>query len=242
MAIIGRMIGTDELAAYAVVDLLISFTGEVLGGIHESLVTLLSHSIGSGNRKLTGQYVQLSMELYVLFSIPLMVMWYFVIESTLLLFGFDATVAQIGFRFAVPYMFYMLVKGVASCIHGLLDVTGFEMVSTYLVVAGEVSATVAVFIAAWFWTPPLETVGYIYVVNMVATLIVTVIIIAAKGWFRRYYCGMFGGLALLVSLFGSTLVIRNAPASFRPQLEASLLTRILFCSFFVEWHCNRNDA
>jgi len=65
----------------------VMFTADVLGGIHESLVSLLSHSIGSGNRKLTGQYVQLSIELYVIFSIPFMVMWYLVIEDTLLLLG-----------------------------------------------------------------------------------------------------------------------------------------------------------
>ena len=55
LAIIGRLLGTRELAAYVTVDMLISFTAEVLGGFHESLVSLLSHSIGCGNRKLTGQ-------------------------------------------------------------------------------------------------------------------------------------------------------------------------------------------
>jgi len=59
VAIIGRLMGTKELAAYVTVDLLISFTSQVLGGFHESLVSLLSHSIGCGNRKLTGQVSEL---------------------------------------------------------------------------------------------------------------------------------------------------------------------------------------
>jgi len=119
VAIIGRLLGTKELAAYVIVDLLISFTSEVLGGIHESLVSLLSHSIGSGNRTLTGQYVQLSIELYVLFFIPFLFLWYFFIEDTLMLLGFDAEVAAIGKAFAVPYLFAALLNGVLECIHGL---------------------------------------------------------------------------------------------------------------------------
>lgn len=74
------------------------------------------------------QYVQLSMELYIIFSIPFLILWYFLTEDTLLLLGFDHETAKIGKSFAVPYMFYTLLEGVLECIHGLLDVIDLEMV------------------------------------------------------------------------------------------------------------------
>jgi len=126
-------------------------------------------------------------------------MWYFLMEPTLRVLGFDEHVVQIGFNFTIPFLFYTLAEGIVDCIHGLLDVTDKEMVSTYLVVFGEVVATIAVFVAAWFWETTLETVGYIYVVVMVMMLIMVVTIIAVKGWYRRYYCGFFGGWAIFVS-------------------------------------------
>jgi len=213
LAVIGHLIGTKALAAYTIVDLLVSFTDDVLGGIHESLTMLLSHSIGSGNRKLTGQYVQLSICLYVLFDIPVIVFWSFVISDALRVLGFDDDVAEIGQSFAFPYLFSKMLGGVQDCIHGLLDTIDLEMVSTLLNTIGEVALTVSVFIAAWFWQPPLQTVGFLYLAIEGIWLVANVLIISWKGWFRRYYCGMIHSFALKVSPFCADFLEHHFPRS-----------------------------
>jgi len=73
------------------------------------------------------------------------------------------------------------------------------MVSTIFIVIGEIVATLAVFLAAWFWKPTLETVGFIYLINIGIMLWITILVIFLKGWFRRYYCGLFGSFAMAVS-------------------------------------------
>lgn len=68
-----------------------------------------------------------------------------------------------------------------------------------MIVIGEIVATVAVFLAAWFWKPPLETIGFIYLIVIANMLWISSLVIHLMGWFRRYYCGLLWSFAMVVS-------------------------------------------
>jgi len=200
VAIIGQLIGTKEMAAYVVTDLLIGISNDALEGFQESLTQLLSHSIGTGNRKLTGEFLQLAAIFYVVLSIPFIVMWYYVIEDAILWLGFDDETAKIGRSFAIPMMFSLLLDGVTDVIHALLDVTDREVLSSVLVAIGEIVATLTLLVLALVFNPTLETVGYMFLVISAIYLVSTITLFLATGWYRRYYCGLFGSFALKVSV------------------------------------------
>lgn len=199
VAIVGLLLGTREVAAFVIVDLLVGFTSEVVGGVYDSLTTLLSHSVGAGNRKLTGEYLQLAIVFYVVFSIPFIVMWFYLMGPALEFFGYDEQTVQIGVAFTKPYLFAELLNGVTECIHGIMDVIGLEVASTILVTIGETIMTVSWLIIALFLKPSLAVLGYTDLIIAAVYLMITIIIIVAKGWLRRYYCGIFGSFALAVS-------------------------------------------
>jgi len=198
--IIGQYLGARQLAAFAVVQMLVGLTSGATGGVHESLVTLLGFSRGTENHKLTGEYIQLAMVLYVLASIPFIFIWSLVIDQVMLLMSFDLATASIGRSFAVPYMFAYLLYGVTQCLHATLNVFDRAHVSTTIVCLKEIGTVISVFLVCHFWNPSLQTIGAIYVAADGLDLLVTVTLVAVKGWFQPYYSGLFQSLALVVSV------------------------------------------
>jgi hypothetical protein len=199
VALVGRLIGTRAISAYVIVDLFIGLTMEFLGGFADALVTLLSHSIGTGNKKLTGEYVQISMILFVLTYIPFIFMWWFVIEDAVMLLGFDRETAEMGKSFAIPYLFAGLVHGLSRSVQNLLDCIDHEVMSTIIVGIGELCGTIAIFLVLYFVPgSTLQTVGVIYACSTLTAFVISILFIHQKGWIRRYYCGLFGSFALKV--------------------------------------------
>ena len=82
-------IGTEAAVVYAIVDVVVGVTSEFVGGFIESISSLTSMAYGCGNNHLVGQYVQLCCGFYVLFLIPFMVLWSFIMDDVMLLMGFD---------------------------------------------------------------------------------------------------------------------------------------------------------
>ena len=54
-ALVGNYLGTTAISAYAMVDILLGMSDEFVGGIINSCMTLVPHSIGTGNNILIGQ-------------------------------------------------------------------------------------------------------------------------------------------------------------------------------------------
>ena len=55
VAVIGKLIGTQEVSAYVVVDMLLNLTNEMVGGFWNALTTLCSQAEGAKQYKLCGQ-------------------------------------------------------------------------------------------------------------------------------------------------------------------------------------------
>jgi MatE len=203
LIIVGQTVGTRELTALALVDLIVGHTSEAVGGVHESLITLIGYSRGANNDKLTGEYIQLAVTLYVLFSIPFLYIGSVYMEAILLFFGMDSITAALGKGFAIPYLFARLLRGVASCLRAVLDVFDLAYVSSALIGIGDVLTIGAVLTYTFLWRPSLQAIGVIILVVELVMLIITSGLIAAKKWFRPFYGGLFQRVALTVSRYES---------------------------------------
>lgn len=195
MAIVGKLIGTEELSAFVTVSLLMGMTDHIVGGIHESLVTLCPHAM-SINKRLVGEYVQLSIVFCVLLTIPLSVFWYYFIDEALEWLGFDEETVKIGHDYAMILVFDLGLMGIGESIHALLDTINLESYSTMLVVAEDLSGFLLILLLALFDHPDLNTVGLVHLFCHVFFMGLNVIIILRKGWFDPYMDGILGSSAL----------------------------------------------
>jgi O-antigen/teichoic acid export membrane protein len=199
VAFIGRFVGTNAVAAYVVVDLVVGLTTQCLAGFQDALTTLCSHSIGAGNKKLTGQYIQMSTIVYSLCYVPVIYFWINYIDDALRWLGFDEATTKIGEDFAVLFLFYELVRGISGSIHAVLDVIGLEIYSTLFVVVQEIVAAIVTLVLALQPEPTLQTIGYAYISVASGALIVNVSVILMNGWFGPDMEGIIKCVAFLVS-------------------------------------------
>lgn len=210
MAIIGKLIGTREVTAYVIVNLLVEMTSEFVGGFHEALATLCSQAIGARNNWLAGQYVQIVAVLYTAFFIPFMILWAIYMDATLEWLGFDEETVQIGVQYTYIIIVDEVIDGLGEAIHGLLDVCGLENFSTLIGATEEVLAFIVLLLVALYADPDLNTVGLIQLGIGIFFLILNVIIIYLKGWFLPYRKGLIGSFALWVSNFHLFELIESA--------------------------------
>lgn len=124
--IIGKLMGTDALTTFVVVDIFLGTTSEFIGGIIDAQITLLSHAIGAGNNYLAGQYVQISTISYVLLQMPAILFWRYTIYSLIIWLGFDNSIATYAQQYANVAVFCDLVAGISEGIHSILEVTDHE--------------------------------------------------------------------------------------------------------------------
>jgi len=130
--ILGRLLGTDSLAVYVLVETFIGTTGEFVGGVISSTMTVLPHAIGSGNNYLAGQYLQISMILYTIFQIPSIVFWYSATDKLMIWLGFSPELAQYAQQYANVAIWVDLIEGWNECFMSLLEVTDHENFSCFL--------------------------------------------------------------------------------------------------------------
>ncbi|CAB9522405.1 Protein DETOXIFICATION [Seminavis robusta] len=197
VAIIGKLIGTTEATSYVIVDMLIGLTDEFVGGFISALTTLCSQAAGANQNKLCGQYVQMAMILYILFSLPFMYVWWAYTEDAIYWLGFDETAATMGSEFAKICIFSTLVEGINETLHSLLEVIELENYSTVVGISEDVLGFVLVLLAALLFEPSLFELGLIHLGLGVVFLLLNIAFICVKGWFKPYLSGMLGTFALL---------------------------------------------
>lgn len=196
VSVIGKNMGTKEVSAYVVVSMLMSLTNEFVGGFWNALTTLCSQAVGANKNKLCGEYVQMAILLYTLFSIPFMFLWWEKTEDVILWFGFDEEVAEIGREYARVFIFAQLVGGVSETLHSLLDVIELENYSTVMGVSEDILDFVLVLNAAVFAAPQLYHIGMIHLGVGVLFLTINIFVIWQKDWFGPYMPGLVGSFSL----------------------------------------------
>ncbi|KAI2491329.1 MatE-like protein [Fragilaria crotonensis] len=93
LILVSKHIGTKAVTAYALVQILVGLIDGMLQGPIYACTTLCAHAVGTGNSFLAGQYIQLSIVLYLLFNVPVVYFWWFYMYEIILFleWGDDAT-------------------------------------------------------------------------------------------------------------------------------------------------------
>jgi multidrug resistance protein, MATE family len=197
VSVIAKFMGTRDVTIYVVVDMIVQFTGEFVGGFNYALTTLCSQAAGANQNKLCGQYVQMAILLYVLFSLPFMFLWWSHTDTVVLWLGFDEESAIIAQEFARVYVFSILVQGVSNTVHALLDVIELENYSTVVGISQEIVTFVTILQVALFFEPGLSDIALIHLGIGLLFLGLNIVFIGIKGWFKPYLSGILGSFSLL---------------------------------------------
>ena len=201
VAIVGNLISTPALSAYVVVELMVGLTIQFLSGFQHSLATLCSHAVGSGRKRLAGQYVQIATICYAICYVPIFVCWSFFAGDVIRWLGFDEETVTIGSDYALLFLFSKFLRGVADSVHGLLDTIELESYSTGFMSIQTLLGTVAMLMVGLFTdTTTLQLIGVVKIAENAIGLVVNIGIVVMKGWFDNYLDGLVGDFALLVSV------------------------------------------
>ena len=198
--ILGRLLGTDSLTVYVLVETFIGTTGEFVGGVISSTMTVLPHAIGSGNNYLAGQYLQISMVLYTIFMIPSIVFWYSATDKLMIWLGFSPEIAQYAQQYANVAIWVDLIEGWNECFMALLEVTDHENFSCFLEFVSGSLFLALTFIMVFFSED--TSVVHLAWLNIAFSIAYLMFVIAYavfyKPWFKSYSDGMFRNFAMKV--------------------------------------------
>jgi len=197
VALVAQYLGTNDLTAYVVNDLLVGLSDTFITGVQQSLNTVCSHAVGMDDFKLAGQYVQISSVLYILFATPFLGMWCFVIDDVVLWMGLGEEVAAISLRYTRVVVFHYAMEGFSEGIFTLLDITGHEVFGTIIDLIEGVSELAIV----WWQLASrdnleLADLGWIHLLSAAFWYLVTIVIVFYKGWLSRFTGGMLRTNAL----------------------------------------------
>jgi len=209
VSIVGLKLGTTELSVFVVVETLLGITDSLLGGPIESLVTVCSQAIGAKKYSRAGSYIQIATILYVLMSIPHIVLWWFMIAPGVKWFGFDEEVGQLAERYTRIALFSDLIGECSNALHMTYYLHGY-------VITSSVIETVEVFVwlaalLAWVYLADTDLIhiAYMEMGFAVASLIFNIVFLNMSGWFDEYLPGLFGSFAL-ADTAAVKIVVRTA--------------------------------
>lgn len=224
MGFVGHLIGTDALAAYAISSILVGTTSEFIEGLYDSCLTLVPHAIGAGNNYLVGQYMQITIVLYLVFSIPSFVFWWIFVKEGCMWFGFSERVGCIAEEYLKVALWNDFTEMLAETYHGLLEVTEHEAFSAVMgIVEGLVTTTIIFFVLKFhetlgFERPTLTHMAYVDICCSIFFFSITLVYVNWKGWIKEYEDGMIRNIALK-----NTKAVKNVLNTALPLSIGSLL-------------------
>jgi hypothetical protein len=200
VAIIGQYIGTDSIAAFTIVDLLLGLPLEFFGGFEAAIGCLCPQAYGADNNRLAGQYVQIGALLFMFCMIPTSVVGVIFTEDIMRLLGFEKPARIIAREYAPYFMATEIVDGMGECYDELLTVINHEQFVT-LVNIGEDALRFSVVLAAVLTSDgvTLRDVGIIHLIITSFFALSSIGFTIWKGWMEPFYGGMFQNWALRVS-------------------------------------------
>ena len=198
-ALISNYLGVKSLSAYIVVNMLIELSTLVSGGLVESVDTICAHAIGAENYQLAGQYVQISTVLYIGLSIPIFILWYFVMGDCIRLFGFGDDVVAIGEQYTKIVIFDYVMDGIADAYTELLNMTGYATQGMIFdIVTGSIDILVVWLLLAFTPGMSLFWVGATHLIGTVVCFIIFTFICICLGWLDPFLEGMVHTFAFKV--------------------------------------------
>ena len=200
VALVAHFLGSEAVAAYTLVEVVLGVTSEFFGGVLAAEATLCSHAIGAGNYKLAGQYVQLSALIYTICIIPNIVFWLFFLDDAIRWFGFNEATVELGYRFGVIVLFHEWLEGMGYAYHGLLDVMGREVWSTIISFFEDLSdVVVSLLVLLYREDTTLQDLALIHLAVGIVFFVFNCWYTVYRGWMNPYLEGMVGSFAVSVS-------------------------------------------
>lgn len=198
LALVANFISTEAVSAYTIVNLILEITEEFFGGFALSTASLCSQAVGRRNHKLAGEYVQITSILFTLCMIPNALVWSFVMDDVVRLFGFNEEVAQMAQTYARYRVVGQWFDGLDESYGSLLEVIGHERFTMSLDIASELFSTSLILAAclAGSRRGTLQDVGTIEMLTDGLFLGFSVVISNLLGWMAKYTEGMFRTNAL----------------------------------------------
>jgi MatE len=199
VGLVSQFIGTEAVAAYTMVHVILGITSQFMKGILDSEATLCSHAVGAGNYALAGQYVQVCALIFTALMIPNIALWTFYLDDVILLFGFEKHVALLGLEYGRVFLFHEWLKGIYSAYAGLLNVIGYENFITTMVVVEGLVSVVCTAVLVLFRDATLQEVAMVHLAVGLVFFLVMVWISICHGRMHKFLSGMFGTCAIFVS-------------------------------------------
>ena len=207
VALVSNYLGVHALSAYVVTNLLVGLSDVFISGFSSALTTVCSHAIGAGNYNLAGQYVQIAMFVYCVLGIPVMGVWWFVMEDCLRLFGLNEEAVAIGGQYTKIVIFHYLFSGIFDSYTLLLDISGYALPATVFdIITGGAEAVVIWSLLAFTEWMTLFWVGVAHLVTGVFCFILFSLIAVCLGLLDPFWDGLFKTFAMKVRSINDTTV------------------------------------
>jgi len=197
VALISRYLGVEALSAYVVTNLLIGLSDTLISGVGSALSTVCSHAIGADNYDLAGQYTQIATVLYVILAIPVLGVWWFVMDDFIRLFGMNERVVEIGVQYTKIVIFDYLFDGMFGTYSVLIYINGQATQSTIFgIITGALDCA-----ATWLLCAFVEDVSLFWIGASMLSMSVLyhtgfTIFAIYKGWLDPFWNGMIKTFAL----------------------------------------------
>ena len=219
LAVISWYLGTDAVAAAAMAQVFVGMTAEFLGGLIAATTSLLSHAVGTGNNYLAGQYIQQSVLLFSVVSIPNYFLWIYLMEGAILWTGLSAHVATLAVNFTPFVLGQTYLFKVSQAMFALLEVIDRERFPTVMYLFMGATQVLCSWAALNFMKDgTLVTVGWILVSVKLLTLVISIAVPLLLGWITPFLKGIFGNVSI-----NNVLAFRNLAKTAFPLAFGSLL-------------------
>lgn len=236
VALVSNYLGVHALSAYVVTNLLVGLSDVFINGVSASLNTVCSHAIGAENYNLAGQYVQIAMTVYCALGVPIMGVWWFVMEDCLRLFGLNEEVVAIGGQYSKIVIFHYMFSGLFDSYTALLDISGYALPATLFdIIAGAAEAVVIWSLLAFQEGMTLKWVGVAHLVTGVTCFIFFTLIAVCRGWLDPFWDGLFKTFAIKVRSMNDTIFLIWISLEF--PFFHTVLSPYYSNSFFAEHQC-----
>lgn len=200
IAVIGNYAGTMQANAYVVTTILLEFSGTLTYGFGEAIGTLVPQAEGARNPLLVGRYLQLSLLMYCIMSLPVILIWSLWTENAVIWFGFDEETARISQEFAYPFLVIMCLGGFDHSIHEYLSCTGREKFSTGVQIMYYLVECLGVVVAVTFGSTNLLVIGIIQAALGLVLTVLNFAYVVQQGWLDHIWEGFTHTLSLKVPI------------------------------------------
>ena len=194
VAIISHFIDTDSMVAYVLVILFLRIsTIEISGAIADAESNMLQDAFLSGGAAgwyQAGQIMQLSLLMQVLIGLPVLLLWFFVMDPLVQWLVDDAHIARVAASYTGVIVIDYLIRSVSRSFMLPFHLTGPAQFEKNIDLLASFLTVVAIAIVAANYNLSLTAIGWIQVILGIAKALTKVAYVVWKGFLAPYHDGL----------------------------------------------------